>query len=720
LCPFQINVIQEIVRMSTYSFSPAVVEMLESRMLLSGTIVQFDTNMGSFQVQLYDEATPATVANFLDYLNRGAYDSTVIHRSVPGFIVQGGGFSFPTFEEVTAKPPVINEPGISNTRGTIAMAKLPPNVPGGGPDSATNQWFFNLDDNASNLDFQNGGFTVFGEIIESGMDIVDAIAALQTWNFGGAFSDFPLRNDPDFADPSWEPTADDVVLVHRVSVVLEVNLGAGLPANVTFADPDGTLATAIYASRTGVATLRFTGQNLQQIAGRRGAVTLAGDNVQLEFVTITGSTARDSFVINARGGADGRIDMGGLFADGGLRAINAPNVNVNGSVGVADGLGLLSLGNVSGGNIIVSGVARGLSVRLDNVADVSLLSGTPLTLLRVNQWIDTDVTPDQIIAPSVANLQSAGDFQAALDLSGGGRATLGRANLGGGLGGVTWNVTGNAGQLAARSIAPGFTGNFSGQLAGVRVAEDAHGTITANSIGNLHSTGNFFANLILSGEGARRGVALGRANIAGALGAADWNINGNAGLLNAQSITPGFNGNFSGNLASLRVAQDASGNFSASTIPAVNVQGNLHDGQIVLSQPGGTRAAAFRSFNVGQAIVGFDILAIADLGPISAAAIHDSLIATQGMIRGLTVRPGGTFANTNVFAASMGNANLGVVLIHNGGVPFGITTGSITRLDLTPAGGDPIRFVRLTDQETFTSFIVNSGIDLGDFGVNIV
>jgi peptidyl-prolyl cis-trans isomerase A (cyclophilin A) len=155
------------------------------------TIVEFQTVMGTFEVNLYDNATPATVANFLDYLNNGDYSSSVIHRSMPGFIVQGGGFTFNMnlpLNSISVGPAVSNEPDFSNVRGTIAMAKVQ-----GDPNSATSQWFFNLADNSANLDNQNSGFTVFGEVIGNGMDVVDAIAALPTFQFGG-FNDLPLRD----------------------------------------------------------------------------------------------------------------------------------------------------------------------------------------------------------------------------------------------------------------------------------------------------------------------------------------------------------------------------------------------------------------------------------------------------------------------------------------------------------------------------------------------
>jgi len=164
-----------------------------------GQTVRFDTNVGEVIVQLHPDDAPLAVANFLTYANAPAgsnYDGTFFHRSVANFIVQGGGFFLPVdgiADSVPALPPIQNEFGISNTRGTLAFAKL-----GGDPDSATNQWFFNTADNSANLDVQNGGFTVFGTVI-SGLDVVDEIQALQTFFLGaGPFGEVPLIDAVDF------------------------------------------------------------------------------------------------------------------------------------------------------------------------------------------------------------------------------------------------------------------------------------------------------------------------------------------------------------------------------------------------------------------------------------------------------------------------------------------------------------------------------------------
>ncbi|WP_165246453.1 peptidylprolyl isomerase [Paludisphaera soli] len=154
----------------------------------------FDTSLGTIPVLLTPSTTPKTVANFLSYANKGAYDDSVVHRSVPGFVWQAGGFqltSKPDIATTATDAPVQNEFGASNVRGTIAMAKL-----GSDPNSATSQFFFNLsDENASNLDKQNGGFTVFGRVVgQSGLGVMDAIAAVPAPSPGPMAS--PLDSAP--------------------------------------------------------------------------------------------------------------------------------------------------------------------------------------------------------------------------------------------------------------------------------------------------------------------------------------------------------------------------------------------------------------------------------------------------------------------------------------------------------------------------------------------
>ena len=203
------------------------------------TIVEFQTVMGNFEVNLYDNATPATVANFLNYLNNGAFSDSIFHRSVPGFVIQGGGFHYngtAQFDAIATNAPVVNEPQFANVRGTIAMAKL-----GGDPDSATSQWFFNLSDNTANLDGQNGGFSVFGQVVGNGMDVVDAIAALPTFAFSSPFGDLPLQNytQTDFDNLL---AIDDTHLMIVTAIIISdstVDSAAGLNPQMNTSTPSG-------------------------------------------------------------------------------------------------------------------------------------------------------------------------------------------------------------------------------------------------------------------------------------------------------------------------------------------------------------------------------------------------------------------------------------------------------------------------------------------------
>lgn len=154
----------------------ALSAMLTCPALAPATIVEMQTNMGNIDIQLFDTITPKTVANFLSYVNSGAYDNSLIQRSVPGFIIQGGGYTWDNtngVKTITTLAPVKNEYHKPNVAGTIAMAKQ-----NNKPNSATDQWFFNLANNSANLNHQNGGFTVFGQVIGNGMQVVNAIAAL--------------------------------------------------------------------------------------------------------------------------------------------------------------------------------------------------------------------------------------------------------------------------------------------------------------------------------------------------------------------------------------------------------------------------------------------------------------------------------------------------------------------------------------------------------------
>ena len=150
-------------------------------------MVRFETTLGEFTVELFEKEAPVTVANFLKYIDDGFFDGTIFHRIVPGFVIQGGGFT----EDMTQKrtrPPVKNEAdnGLKNERGTLSMART------NDINSATSQFFVNLKDNDF-LDHKRGnfGYAVFARVTE-GMDVIDKIAAVETGRRRG-FDDVPVE-----------------------------------------------------------------------------------------------------------------------------------------------------------------------------------------------------------------------------------------------------------------------------------------------------------------------------------------------------------------------------------------------------------------------------------------------------------------------------------------------------------------------------------------------
>jgi peptidyl-prolyl cis-trans isomerase A (cyclophilin A) len=138
-------------------------------------IVKLETSMGDVEVELNRMRAPITSNNFLRYVLEGEYDGTIFHRVMPGFVVQGGGYT-KDIEEKTLHPNILNESGngLKNIPGSIAMARYED------PHSASRQFFFNMANNTSlNPGSSNWGYTVFGEVV-SGMDVLEAIAEVQT------------------------------------------------------------------------------------------------------------------------------------------------------------------------------------------------------------------------------------------------------------------------------------------------------------------------------------------------------------------------------------------------------------------------------------------------------------------------------------------------------------------------------------------------------------
>lgn len=258
-------------------------------------------------VVLFDQpqqGAPLTVANLARYVDAGRYADTFLHRLVSKFVLQGGGFVWPgggaattsSLAAVTTFEPLTNEFSSqrSNIRGTVAMAKL-----GNDPDSATSQWFFSLADNSSNLDNQNGGFSVFGRL-RDGTDLLlmDVLGSQRTLNAGGVFSNLPLYKLGD----SLEPT--DVLRFREVEILQE-------PALQFKMDFPGTAFVQAQLSSDGVLNVVAGDANGSSLLPETAAISITATN-------LLGESVRQSFdVITNRWSAD--LDGDGVvdpFSDG--------------------------------------------------------------------------------------------------------------------------------------------------------------------------------------------------------------------------------------------------------------------------------------------------------------------------------------------------------------------------------------------------------------------
>jgi cyclophilin family peptidyl-prolyl cis-trans isomerase len=236
----------------------------------------FNTTLGTIPVLLTPSTTPKTVANFESYVSKGAYNNSIVHRSVPGFVWQAGGYqlsSTPSISQTATDAPVENEFGASNVRGTIAMAKL-----GNDPNSATSQFFFNeSDSNAANLDNQNGGFTVFGRVVgDSGLAVMDAVSSV------------PVPSPGPIASP-----LDSAPLVNYNSNVGVQASNLVLINNVTMAD-EGFSAVS---DAPQVARASLQGNNLvvTPLSAGTAKITVVGYGSD-------GGTAAQTFVVNVAPG----------------------------------------------------------------------------------------------------------------------------------------------------------------------------------------------------------------------------------------------------------------------------------------------------------------------------------------------------------------------------------------------------------------------------------
>jgi cyclophilin family peptidyl-prolyl cis-trans isomerase len=407
----------------------------------SAPVVTLKTNQGNIVMEMLPANAPATVANFLNYVNDGDYTNSIVHRSVLGFVIQGGGFTtnsltFTDTDQFTNVPtdiPITNNFGLSNTRGTVAMAR------GSAVDSATSQWFVNLADNLF-LDSDNEGFTVFARVLD--MASVDAIAAIPRLDLGTPFQSLPVVT-----------TGSQLVVVQAVAgdgivqgtVFDDLDDSGsqdggelGLPGFTVYADQDGdqqldaneirtlTAADGSYQLRlpNGLQTIRqeliapFRQGTPVPPAGRSVTVELGGTHSGVDFANTvvsspgtpdlvaafdTGSDNVDNITSNNNSSAGTVLQFTvGNVIDGALVRLLAGNqeigqvvasgnqvtITTTGAVGLPDGVNSIkAIQVVEGGDSLPGGT---LAVTVDTAVDV--FNSTPPTAATIGTAFSYDVS----------------------------------------------------------------------------------------------------------------------------------------------------------------------------------------------------------------------------------------------------------------------------------------------------------------------------------------
>ena len=604
----------------------------------TGTIVRFETVMGDIYAELSDALTPKTVENFLNYATGGDYNNTVIHRSVPGFVVQGGGYVLPNLTHISTDPPVQNEFHTSNTRGTIAMAKL-----GGDPNSATSEWFFNLANNSANLDTQNGGFTVFGRVIGNGMTVVDAIAALPTYTLNvppNTFEDFPLldytsgsvtlqnlvivKTISELPELTYSATSNDAGLVSAAVANSDLTLsaatnrtglatitvtaqdvfggtavqtfdvtvdfggtiimGASGAKTLVYTDADGTTATVSLSNASGVVTFPNTEGLQLQTKGTR--VTITGGDPGAPDIALTGTGLRTALSLSARGGTDKAVDVESITTDGDARSIDARGATLRGDVTIAGTLSTLRLGNVADNHAITiggpDGESAGVAVTLGVVTDLTLDSETTIRSLTVTSWDDTDATEDIVSAPGLGKARAtAGDLDASLDIGAGG---IGSVLVAGG---------------------------------------DLTGTVhTTGAVGKVSVSGKWVKNQegvkVLVGGAVPEGteITIGGADLKGV-------------SLKSLSVQGDFSGSLSapaGAVSGVTVGGDLSGDWTAKSMGSVTVKGDIVGATISLTQVPDLKLKALGKVSVKGWMNGTSIRSDGNVGSITVGGMQNSAI----------------------------------------------------------------------------------------------
>jgi cyclophilin family peptidyl-prolyl cis-trans isomerase len=785
---------------------------------IDGTFLKMTTNFGPIYIEMFDDQTPITVANFLAYVNAGDYNNSIFHRLVPNFVLQGGVVKVvdpsatpDQIEFIESRGTIQNEfdPSRSNVARTLAMAKVGP--PQGSPpttetiNSASSSFFFNLGDNSANLDNQNGGFTTFARVFDDAS--WDVVQAMNSLNAPGNFPQFPeLPEDANgnlavisnlsvlpentFNVRSSNPNVLNASLVNG-QVSLQA-IGAGVatvtvtgsspydgstlsdtfavainptaainpaedaaPATITvgnadsksvrFTDADGTVVTI--SSRAALASVEFIGDNVT-FDSLRGVTTVSGTNVSIREITVTESTARSSVTLSGRGG-DNMFAIGDVTGAGTLGTLTASNGVLSGDITMGGAIGKVTLLGISGGSISgatgevpLTLTARGAVV--DSTVNVPAAAAT----IKATSWTNADATTDSITADNIRALTVTGDFTPNVTTTAGIRA----ASIRGAVAGSTWNV---GGELTALTVGSWSTGSvtaaainkltsigvfsaawsIAGALSKLTVASwdnaGGNGTIAANSILAITSTGNFGPDITTSGGEVR---AL---TVRGTVTGGTWDVAAGTrpSKVVATDTGAGWIGVFAGAVSTFAVRNTLDGTLSAASIGTLSAGVLMAPVSVTSAVPG---AFSLSTLKVGQ-MTDAEVRSAGDIrtvivtrgalrsaifaglaaGEASADELGDFVNPTARIVTAKFAAARGqvAFSDSAIIAPVLGTVTLGAIADTAPTVPFfGAAFDTLSTLTFT-LDGKSVRIRNVPDQATVDAQLQAQGVTLTNMDI---
>jgi cyclophilin family peptidyl-prolyl cis-trans isomerase len=630
---------------------------------ITGTAVVMHTSQGDIPLNLFNSQTPQTVANFRSYADTGAYNDTVIHRAISGFLVQGGTY-LPDQSLIHVGSPVPSEAGISNTVGTIAAALF-----SGGPGTATSGWFINDGNNSTSLDGSgNGGpFTVFGQVVYSGvnrgMSVVNQIANLPKGIVQPTFT-------PDTANLGDPPTGVLPLQNYDGGTITPANYVTitsvqEVPSGLTFSATSSNTSLVVPTIDNGTGTLSLSYQPNQTGIAK---ITVDATDLGNKMVSQTFEVAVGS-VLGTGGARQIRFtDADGTRTTLALTGPGAANVSFNGT-GITESLSKAGVLTVSG---------SGLSIAAVSLTGTSAGSTLNVTGAGGNGLVEIgSITSD-------GNLRTINATRGALsgNLTIGG--TVSRVALNSATGGtIAISGTGGAAALAIPT-ATGEAVASSQAIASVQSSSwvaasgGASAQFSAPSITRFAVTHELNADLVSGNVGTVTG---------GSITASTWSLTGALTGLSAGSIT-GLD-------------------LTAASIGRITDRGAATNDNV--SSAGNITAIAAQTFSGTRIDAGDPTL---DANGLATA------FPTPASIRTVTVGRGG-FTNSTINAASFGNVTLGPISSSNGGTPFGVGTHQITLLTAT-VDGKRLTLRNPASESDVTAAESKAGITPNDLVIRII